>query len=107
MLTSINAIVYDCQMRALNIFQRADILKRHAGRCYYCKTRLIWGERYSAYTPQYFNVDHKLPKSRGGTNELDNVVASCRACNMSKGTKDWPSRVPIQLEIFTNTEPRR
>jgi 5-methylcytosine-specific restriction endonuclease McrA len=30
------------------------------------------------------NVDHIVPRSRGGLHEWENVVASCRACNARK-----------------------
>lgn len=30
------------------------------------------------------NVDHVLPRSRGGTHTWDNVVAACRRCNQKK-----------------------
>lgn len=30
-------------------------------------------------------ADHVRPPSRGGKNTLDNLVASCRACNVEKG----------------------
>lgn len=30
------------------------------------------------------NIDHVIPKSRGGTHTWDNVVASCRKCNSKK-----------------------
>lgn len=33
------------------------------------------------------NVDHVIPKCRGGLHKWDNVVASCRPCNAQKGDK--------------------
>ena len=33
------------------------------------------------------HVDHIVPLSRGGTNELDNLQMLCSSCNLSKGTK--------------------
>ena len=30
------------------------------------------------------NIDHVVPRSRGGTHTWENVVASCRACNARK-----------------------
>jgi 5-methylcytosine-specific restriction endonuclease McrA len=30
------------------------------------------------------NLDHVVPKSRGGTHTWDNVVAACRRCNSKK-----------------------
>lgn len=36
-------------------------------------------------------IDHKLPKSRGGTDSLDNLVTACKRCNVQKG-----DRTPIE-----------
>ncbi len=32
-------------------------------------------------------IDHLIPKSRGGSDSADNVVWSCRTCNISRGNK--------------------
>jgi hypothetical protein len=32
-------------------------------------------------------IDHIMPVSRGGSNEIGNLVTACRACNLSKGAK--------------------
>jgi 5-methylcytosine-specific restriction endonuclease McrA len=34
-------------------------------------------------------LDHVVPKAKGGNSELNNLVACCFGCNMSKGHKDW------------------
>ncbi len=34
-----------------------------------------------------FELDHIMPKSRGGTDKVSNLVYSCRKCNMAKGAK--------------------
>lgn len=36
-------------------------------------------------------VDHIIPKSRGGTNDLDNLVIACYPCNTGRGAarKNW------------------
>lgn len=42
------------------------------------------------------HVDHILPLSRGGTNDLDNLQMLCSRCNLSKGTKtmdEWEGSV--------------
>lgn len=46
------------------------------GHCFYC------GQKSDR-----LEVDHVMPVSRGGTSAADNLVASCRACNASKGAK--------------------
>lgn len=50
---------------------RSDVLA--AERCYFCHDLLLPRE-----------VDHLVPLSRGGTNDRDNLVAACVACNTQK-----------------------
>ena len=38
--------------------------------------------------PQEFVVDHLIPLSRGGRDDLSNKAAAHRACNRSKSDKD-------------------
>lgn len=55
--------------------------------CHWCCVRL---------TPETVTVDHVIPITRGGTHCSDNLVASCRTCNSSKGDKlisEWKWRM--------------
>ena len=36
---------------------------------------------------EQINVDHILPVAKGGTNDLDNLQALCRSCNIAAGDK--------------------
>ena len=36
---------------------------------------------------KYPTIDHKIPKSQGGTNDMDNLVLSCIDCNIQKGAR--------------------
>ncbi len=38
------------------------------------------------HTPDDFNVEHIIPRSRGGTDDLDNIAWSCQGCNSRKFT---------------------
>jgi 5-methylcytosine-specific restriction endonuclease McrA len=52
---------------------------RHFGRkCVYCNTKLT---RYNV------SRDHVTPLSRGGTNDIRNIVPACRKCNVRKHTR--------------------
>jgi len=50
---------------------RRAVFARDRHRCQYCSRAAE-------------NIDHVVPRSRGGTHTWDNVVASCRACNAHK-----------------------
>lgn len=52
------------------------------GMCWYCGVPL---DPFLTYT-----IDHVSPLSLGGTNDLDNLVPSCRSCNSSKGDLQAP-----------------
>ncbi len=50
---------------------RRAVFARDGHRCQYCGRPAE-------------NIDHVVPRSRGGGHEWENVVASCRACNARK-----------------------
>jgi filamentous hemagglutinin len=39
-------------------------------------------------------VDHSIPKSRGGTSDPENAQGTCQHCNRSKGARDYPQNPP-------------
>lgn len=39
-------------------------------------------------------VDHAIPKARGGNATLDNAQLACPHCNASKGARDFPVNPP-------------
>lgn len=49
------------------------------GNCWYCGMPL---------NPFYdLCIDHVLPLSRGGSNEIENLVPACNICNLEKGAR--------------------
>ena len=56
--------------------------------------RDIWTCQYCGATAE--NVDHVIPKSRGGLHVWDNVVAACRRCNSKKENR-LPHEVGLKL----------
>jgi hypothetical protein len=66
---------------------REAVFKRDDYTCQYCDER--GGE---------LECDHVLPISRGGTNEMGNLVTACASCNRAKRTRllsEWRGRVPV------------
>jgi 5-methylcytosine-specific restriction endonuclease McrA len=37
--------------------------------------------------PTQSNIDHAIPRSRGGSNTLGNAQNTCRTCNLDKGAR--------------------
>jgi 5-methylcytosine-specific restriction endonuclease McrA len=57
-------------------FSRFNVYARDDSTCQYCGRRLPRSD---------LNLDHVVPRSRGGTTSWENVVCSCVACNLRKG----------------------
>ena len=57
--------------RARATLSRRAVLMRDGLTCQYCGNRAE-------------NIDHVIPRSRGGTHTWENVVACCRRCNARK-----------------------
>jgi 5-methylcytosine-specific restriction endonuclease McrA len=57
--------------RARIALNRRAVFARDGHRCQYCGAAAE-------------NIDHVIPRSRGGTHTWDNVVAACRPCNTRK-----------------------
>ena len=54
---------------------RKNIIRRDGFRCQYCASR------------DRLTIDHVLPKSRGGRDTWENLVAACVPCNNRKGNR--------------------
>ncbi len=83
-------------------------------RCHYCDRLMDMGpigdqDRQNGYT---CTVEHVLPRSRGGTNELSNKVASCYRCNTLRnyiearlmGHGSWTD-IDVPRELFLKLLP--
>ena len=54
---------------------RNYLLEKHGRKCFYCDKEV-----------STFEVEHMLPKAKGGSNRIDNLTLSCHNCNQKKGT---------------------
>jgi 5-methylcytosine-specific restriction endonuclease McrA len=69
---------YDRLRRPVIRLSRKNLMLRDAHQCQYC-----------ARTPMVreLNIDHVLPRSRGGADSWENLVTACRVCNLRKGRR--------------------
>jgi 5-methylcytosine-specific restriction endonuclease McrA len=74
-------------------FSRMNIFLRDRNTCQYCLRTLPRRE---------LNIDHVIPRSRGGTSTWENVVCSCLECNRQKG-----GRTPEEANMRLPHKPRR
>lgn len=72
---------------------RQNIYERDNHTCQYCAQRL---------DRQDLNLDHVLPRQRGGQTTWENVVCSCIPCNTRKG-----NRLPHEANMALLKEPKR
>lgn len=69
---------------------RARILRRDGGACQYCL------ERDGAVTAAT-EVDHRIALHNGGSNDDDNLVATCRECHETKTRDDLGQRQRVTI----------
>src|SRR3712207_7505518 len=68
---------------------RRAVFARDGWTCQYCGAR------------SNLTVDHVIPRSKGGSSEWDNIVASCAPCNRRKG-----DLLPEKANMITKIKPR-
>lgn len=56
---------------------RDELWAKTDGRCWYCGEETVGPSR---------TIDHVVPRSSGGGENIQNLVAACRKCNGAKGT---------------------
>jgi 5-methylcytosine-specific restriction endonuclease McrA len=74
-------------------FNRQNLLERDDYRCQYCGKSLPNKE---------LNMDHVIPRDRGGGTSWENVVISCIRCNSKKS-----NRLPKEAGMRLLKEPKR
>jgi len=55
---------------------KAVVFQRDGGRCQEC-----------GYSGPYIEYDHKIPRSKGGSNTVENIQLLCGQCNRKKGSR--------------------
>jgi 5-methylcytosine-specific restriction endonuclease McrA len=73
-------------------FTRENVFRRDHYTCQYC------GDRFDV---KKLNIDHVIPRDKGGATCWENVVCSCIRCNTRKGNK-----LPREAKMYPLREPR-
>lgn len=71
---------------SFTIQQLRAMRKAQDGICIYCQIQ---------HSPYHLTIDHIIPMSRGGSNDISNISLACRTCNFSKNDKllsEWIDR---------------
>ena len=61
-----------------------EFLSKHGFVCHYC------GKGASS-------IDHKLPKSMGGSDDEENLLPACKFCNSNKGSQTYEKFIQSTL----------
>src|SRR6516164_2680381 len=74
-------------------FTRHNVFERDKNTCQYCG---------QVFDRSELNLDHVVPRDRGGTTTWENVVCSCVACNTRKG-----NRLPREAHMSLIRKPKK
>lgn len=66
---------------------RLVVLHLWDGRCGHCGTSLLTSEEVPGITEAPYEVDHAVPASVGGADDVSNYIAACRSCNNNRRAK--------------------
>lgn len=89
----VQLVEFDRMPRSTIRLTRRNVFLRDGHTCQYCGKRA---------TPRDLNLDHITPRSRGGPMSWENVVCSCRVCNLRKG-----GRTPLEANMRLLRKPVR
>lgn len=85
--------LYDRLPRKEVRFSRANVFSRDKHTCQYCRQR---------FERRELNLDHVVPRQRGGKTVWTNVVCCCVSCNRMKG-----NRTPDEAGMRLLREPQK
>lgn len=72
------------------------LFNKQAGCCAYCGEVM---EIDTCNKPMSATIDHIIPRSKGGKDEIFNLVAACRQCNTEKGNMPLVDFIQIRQPL--------
>lgn len=84
---------------SLSLKKRRAIFDYYHGQCFFCgaQTTIKPMKKGQQVEPYRFSIDHLIPKNQGGDNSVQNLVCSCHACNLLKGTLPWDKFFSVRV----------
>jgi 5-methylcytosine-specific restriction endonuclease McrA len=67
--------------------EKDEVFDKTDGACYWCGEQLLRG-RYGKLEKNAWEPDHIVPQSKGGEDDVSNLVPSCPGCNRSRQDTD-------------------
>jgi 5-methylcytosine-specific restriction endonuclease McrA len=86
---------YERVRRPVIRLTRKNVMLRDAHQCQYCGRRPPVRD---------LNIDHVMPRSRGGADSWENLVTACRLCNLRKG---WKTPEEAMMRLLRTPGPPR
>lgn len=68
------------QLRVNNKFKKTLFANLAFHGCFYCK---------KAFLVENLTIEHIIPLSLGGTNDISNITLACAPCNQKRGRETW------------------
>ena len=73
---------------------RSFIFSRSNGKCVYCGAKAT-------------EIDHIIPRAKGGSNSIYNLVASCRSCNQKKSNSSLKEFGKLMNKDYSHLKPKK
>jgi 5-methylcytosine-specific restriction endonuclease McrA len=83
----VHLLRYERTPKTLVRLSRKNLMLRDGHQCQYCGRKPAVRD---------LNIDHVMPRCRGGADAWDNLVTACRTCNLQKGSRT-PEEAGIRL----------
>lgn len=79
--------------------QRSQVTDRANGRCEYCQAP-------SLFSTAPYEIEHIIPRAKGGATTINNLALSCSGCNRFKHTRtEWED--PVTKKLVQLFHPRQ
>lgn len=93
-------------MSKISKTKRKRILERDNYTCQVCGTKVNDEGNYHENN-SYYNLDHIIPLSKGGTNKDSNLRITCRKCNCSKKNNQIKDFIKLYESMIIDFEKRK